>query len=93
LLGFGDESKEIYNRYAHINLTISDTDSHSLELGHADSINLIITMNDIVKLKADYIFTTKYTFDQMNYDNFTLDKIYDEMNVKIYRIKYKFSIE
>ena len=51
------DNEELYNRYAHVGLTLIDEGESQIELVQADAINLIISKEDFEKLDADYLVT------------------------------------
>ena len=75
--------EEIYNRYAHLNLTLTDHDT-GYELLQPDSINLIISRDDFYKLDADFLVTAG-PIDEYWAEDFELE--YQGENIFIYELK------
>ena len=78
------ENEEIYNRYAHFGLTLTDGSETSVELVQADAINLIISREDFDKLDADFLVTVA-PISEYWAENF--DLVYQGENIFIYEIK------
>lgn len=78
------ENEEIYNRYAHINLSLIDEGETQYELVAADTIHLMITKDDFDKLDADFLVTVA-PIDEYWSEDFEL--VYQSENVYIYQLK------
>ena len=74
---------EIYNRYSHIlvSLTLDET---SFKLIQNDCIKLILNVNDLNKIKVDYIVTEKLIEEKFIY---LFELVYNEDGIFIYKIK------
>lgn len=60
-------NEDIYNRYAHITINLKNDDyESSFELTSADAFTIDMSVNDILKLNAKYILSTK---DLSQYSN------------------------
>lgn len=84
-----NQSKDIYNRYAHIPTVImNDTESH-VENGDDDAIFIFyLNVNDLEKLNISYILTTN-DLNEFSNENITFIKIYEDNNTnKIFKINY-----
>jgi hypothetical protein len=75
--------EEIYNRYAHLNLTLTDNDT-GYELVQADMINLIISREDFDKLDADFLVTVAPISESWTED---FELVYQGENIYIYQLK------
>lgn len=78
--------KDIYNRYAHIRVYVSDNALEKFELVQPDLIKVYLSTKDLKKLNVKYIFTNR---DLSTYSdsNITFKNIYNK-NYKIYELKY-----
>ncbi len=82
----GDKAKEneiTYNRYAHINFDIVDTES-TVELLYADNIAIHLNYKDLEKLNVQYILS-KEDINQKNFDK-TFEQVYYEDGMYIFRV-------
>ncbi len=77
---------EVYNRYAHIIVYLTDSDT-SCELIQTDAFNLYLSYKDLEKAGVDYIFC----HEELSYDNeyFKLQNVYGENGAYIYKVIYK----
>ena len=80
LLDTNGKYKDIYNRYAHISINLTDEET-SFSLIQTDAFLINLNYNDMCKLKPTYYLTC------IDYDNSLLEKIYEEDGVYIYRVK------
>ena len=80
LLDTNGKYKDIYNRYAHISVNLTDEET-SFSLIQTDAFLINLNYNDMCKLKPTYYLTC------IDYDNSLLEKIYEEDGVYIYRVK------
>ena len=78
-----EEYKQIYNRYAHINLEISDKTTN-VELLYADHISIKLNYNDLSKINVKYILSKEEFSQDSFFDNF--EKIYNEDGMCIYKV-------
>ena len=78
-----EEYKQIYNRYAHINLEISDKTTN-VELLYADHISIQLNYNDLSKINVKYILSKEEFSQDSFFDNF--EKIYNEDGMCIYKV-------
>ena len=76
--------EEYYNRYAHLYLTLSDTEDISIDLLAADSINLTINKDYYDKLGVKYFISMDSISD---YWNDKMKLIYHKDNIWIYRTR------
>lgn len=81
-----DVYEDIYNRYAHVNISFSE-DKTSFELLQADWMNVSISYKDLELTDVKYIVANK----KLKIDNeyVKLKKLYSEGNGYIYEIEYK----
>ena len=78
------ENEELYNRYAHINLSLIDEGDTRFELIQADMLNLIINREDFDKLDVDFLVTV-VPIDEYWSQNFNL--VYQSDYFYIYKVK------
>lgn len=76
---------EVYNRYAHIDLQLTDEDT-SMELIQADSFRLKLSYKDIKKTEAEYVVSQVPLDVDSPWVSFK--KIYDHSGCYIYKINY-----
>ena len=74
-----DGDEEIWNRYAHVSLHLSDYDHAELE--GADLINLYLTVDTLEKVGVKYIFSTE---NQENIEDAA--ELYRYQNISIWRL-------
>lgn len=79
---------EIYNRYSHVNITLTNNDT-CFELLQADSINVRLNINDMKKINIKYIFSQDPNLCNFNNENVELNNIYCEDGSYIYSVLYK----
>lgn len=79
----GDQ-EEVYNRYAHIIVSVSEEQTQ-MELVQADLIKLNLSYKDLEKLDVSYIYSGNPLENQQGV---TFDKLYEESGVYIYKINY-----
>lgn len=80
---------DVYNRYAHIDATISTDDKDYVDYHNTpDLVKLNISLNTMNKLNIKYVFTSQDLSNLKNKKYF-LDEIYSDTNVKIYELKEK----
>ncbi len=84
--------EEVYNRYAHVRLILTDEDT-SFDLTQQDYMNLHLSYKDVEKTDADYMFAMSgFTYNEDN-GYIHLDPIYEEDGITIYKIEYLSSNE
>lgn len=81
------EQKDIYNRYAHIGMIISDTAS-SFVLKGADYFEVVVNTYDLRRLNVKYIFT-RNDLGKYSDDFASFEKIFEENGYKIYKVTFK----
>lgn len=81
-----ENENEIYNRYSHMFVNLTKENS-SLSLISYDYISLNLNNNDICKLDVNYIYTINQDLDQYDTNSVNFEKIYDEDNAEIYKVK------
>lgn len=82
-----NDDEEIYNRYAHIMIDITEDDSDFEIIQGADLLHLNIKNTDLYKTNATYIAVDK-DFDEKLLDLYSYDLIYDELGFKVYKVDY-----
>lgn len=80
-----EENREIYNRYAHIMVELTNDES-DVELLTLDSIKLYINLEDLKVMNVKYILTSEEIEEIFDVDIF--EKIYDEYGMRIYKINF-----
>lgn len=78
-----EESRKIYNRYAHVNFEITEEES-SVELLYADNVSIKLNYNDLEKLNIEYILSTKDLSNESYADKF--EELYNEDDMYIYKV-------
>lgn len=81
-----EENQIIYNRYAHIQLEISE-DENSIELIGQDNIRLSVTVEKLKELNIKYILTRR-DLKEFETEEIKLNEIYREMEMIIYKLEY-----
>ena len=79
-----DNIKKIYNRYAHIEIEISD--NNSVQLLYEDDIKLNITPEKIKELGVKYIISTR-DLKSLSNEDVIFEEIYNEQDMIIYKVK------
>lgn len=79
---------DVYNRYAYFMMFDTKEESY-FKLEQQDLMSLYINLNDLVKLKVDYIVTSKPLDIPTKKDNYKLEQIYKGSNQLIYKVSYK----
>lgn len=83
LLGDRAESqRQVYNRYEHMNINISDEETH-ITLPAPDNMLIILNYHDIEKLGIDYI-VVKNDINKRGYD-MDFEEIYNEDGLYIFK--------
>lgn len=75
--------ENIWNRYAHITMSLTNEDSN-VELVQADYINVNINQEDMCKLNIKYLFSSSNNLTRFSNSNLEISKIYENDNVNIY---------
>lgn len=78
------ETRTIYNRYAHINLQIVNSQT-DVELKHADNITLYLNYKDLSKAGIKYILSLE-DLKEKEFDEVFYEEIYNEDNMYIYKV-------
>ena len=83
-LDLPSELENIYNRYAHININITNSKT-TVSLKYEDQLNLDLNSSDVCLLGIDYLVTED---DLNSYDNnqVLFNNIYDKYSMKIYSV-------
>ena len=82
------EYEDVYNRYAHVDVTFTDEET-AFELIQADYMKLNLSYKDIEKTEAEYLLV--YGTLEVNKNNpyVSLEQIYEENGMSIYQFIYK----
>lgn len=84
-----NQSRDIYNRYAHIPTVLIDDNKTHFEYQDDPIFILYLNVNDLEKLNISYILT-KNDMEHFSSENMTFIKEYEDNNLnKIYKIEYK----
>ncbi len=79
-----EEYRKIYNRYAHINIEVTDKETE-VELLFADHISIKLNYKDLAKLNVKYILSKGDDFSTKTFaDKF--EEIYNEDGMYIYKV-------
>ena len=79
-----EEYRKIYNRYAHMNIEITDKET-DVELLYPDHISIKLNYKDLAKLNVKYILSKEDDFSTKTFaDNF--EEIYNEDGMYIYKV-------
>ncbi len=78
-----EEYRKIYNRYAHINVEITDKKT-DVELLFLDHISIKLNYNDLSKLNVKYILSKEEFSKDEFFDNF--EEVYNEDGMCIYKV-------
>ena len=76
----------IYNRYAHIVINITDKKTH-FYLNQGDYFTVFLNQNDICKLNTNYIATSDTGIDKYSNDKVKITKKYSEDNMSVFKVK------
>ena len=76
----------MYNRYVHVNIVINQNEN-KLESPGQDSVVLKLTPEKLKSLNVKYILTRR-SLEKYDTQDIKFKQIYDEMNMKIYKLEY-----
>ena len=76
--------ENIYNRYAHINITLQNTGSSSFELIQTDSFEVHLNLKDLDSLNVDYILT-QTDLSNLHLENYDYTLVYNHHNYYVYQ--------
>ena len=80
------EYEEIYNRYAHIIVNLSDEEKEEkFELPNPDVFAVNMNLDDLDTLNIKYIFT-RSDLERYNNDRYEFKDVYDYNDFKVYKI-------
>jgi uncharacterized protein YuzB (UPF0349 family) len=82
-----DSQRSTYNRYAHINTDIQNGDT-SFELVRPDAFTIHLKVDDLQKIGANRILTTK-NIDDLSTDQTSLTQIAQEGQFRIYAVEQR----
>lgn len=79
--------KDIYNRYAHIEMSLTQEET-SFSSVQGDVIKINLSVNDVGVLGLDYIVTWKNDLQNMSNEKVQIQNVYTEDGFSIYRLVY-----
>lgn len=82
-----NEYFDVYNRYAHIVIILTNDTPTNFQLATPDIIHLYLNVNDLEKLNVTYI-ASSVDLSQFSNENVTINEIYHDGEYKIYKIIY-----
>lgn len=82
------EYKDIYNRYAHIVMSLTQEKTSFSATQQGDVIKIDLSVNDIAVLGLDYIVTWKNDLQNMSNENVQIQNVYTEDGISIYKLVY-----
>ena len=80
------EYEEVYNRYAHIYLELTEEET-SFELVKSDVMKIYLNYNDLETVGVEYIMSTE-SLEEKSYGEIALDRVYKKNKSFIYKVKY-----
>ena len=80
-----EEYEEIYNRYAHVAIELTEENS-SMELIGMDAIRVKLNYNQLKDMDVDYIVSMVEVEDKAEV---SFDEIYNESGIIIYKVVYR----
>ena len=83
-----EEVKEIYNRYAHININLIQNTETSIELITPDCYQINLSIQDLEKLDVSYILSGR-NLEEWNTEKVEFTKISDDYGYCIYKVIYE----
>ena len=81
-----EEIRQIYNRYAHLNVEIST--ENKVELEFVDSIKLYLTTEKLKELTVNYIVSTRNNLQEFDTETIKYEQVYGEYGLFIYKLNY-----
>jgi hypothetical protein len=87
VLDSNHSKEELWNRYAHILITLSNEKQTEVNLTYADEIDIELCADDFQRLNVNYVLGSQESIPD-SYKNI-LEKIYDEDGSILYRVKSK----
>lgn len=82
-----NQYKDVYNRYAHVNVEIQDSNDTYFELQNVNAFLIHLNVNDLEKLNVSYITTTN-NLNILSNDHIDFEECYHQGKYKIYCVKY-----
>lgn len=80
------EFEELYNRYAHINISLQNTKATTFTPSSAgDCFNVLLNTSDLKKLDVKYIFT-QTDLAELNDNQIQFEEKYEDSRYKIYKV-------
>lgn len=80
-------NKDVYNRYAHIEIAIQNTSATTFTLLNPDFFRVDLSTSDLKKLNIKKVCTAR-ELDYLSNDQVKFIKLYDKDGYKIYNIEY-----
>lgn len=83
--------EDIYNRYAHITIKMSEKEQmphEKFQLINADAFEVYLVPEELRNLEVKYIFTTN-TLEKFNTDKIFFEKIYEAYGYLIYEVNFR----
>ena len=80
------ENFKIYNRYAHIMITLTN-EKTKFYFGGADNFKLFLNPDDLSALKANYILSRNGELENFSTSHIKIQKIYEDAGSFIYSVK------
>jgi hypothetical protein len=84
ILDPNNENEMIWNRYAHLNVSLSDEAETTISLEQEDVVSIALSINDFRKLGVNYILSSSTV--PASYQEY-LEQIYSEDGSIIYHVK------
>lgn len=82
-----EENRLLYNKYVHINAIIDSKENKLKSLGF-DTILLKLTPEKLKELNVGYVLTIR-TLEKFDTQDIKFKQVYNEMNMKIYKLEYE----
>lgn len=83
-----EDYEEIYNRYAHIQMNLTETENTTFNLLYSDSFQVILNVDDMEKISVKHILSQN-NLESLSNENVDIVKVSDEEGWKIYDVNYK----
>lgn len=82
------EYQDVYNRYAHITIELTEDEEAKFELLYPDSFKVILPVNKLQELNVKYILTPNDISGFEN-ENVKFEEQYSNYGLKIYKVSYE----
>lgn len=80
------KQEEIYNRYSHIIVNLTDEET-TMTLLQPDLVQVTMNVNQLDDLEVDYIVSFNAELEKFSNENVVLTRIYSEDNTSIYKVQ------